>query len=683
MIDVWALISWGMWIAFSIASGSLIYGAISRIFGRREGGRYLAGGMVALLVIAFGWGLVQALYEGASPPLPYGWVFYAVAGVLLIGSAVYLAMGKSSEGAWSLLGALLIVGIGMFASSIASGVSFQGVGNIDVNLYLDSLYLHSGETLNLTIIPQGGSPPYSTSVDWGDGSIPTATNIYNSVTLQHTYVLGENQSGNGFTIVVSARDSSGKQGVNAVGISVVNADYCPLSWPFDIFCGLVKKVSVILPAIDLQKLVASPLMPRGGELWDLYQQILKLSMSAFGLFLAFRIAWDFIEEGSIAETFISIFKDAVVVIALALLIPYIYNATAQILNTVSYSLISRIDISWVMGWIMLEVALGVALGYFVPFVAEYAAMLVFVLLIASMFIYVRYFLILSLVVASPLLSIAYLHPGLRSAVRTATSLIGGLMLSGPMAAVFLLVMEELMPGKSMTFGILYPVIVGTLPNILGIFGSGIAGSVTRSLRSHMRILYYPVKAIGSSKLRESSFSKEEQPYVAVQRTGYARLRIPHSSAQKPTFTMKAAERELKPIVTGEVIGRAYREAKGTKEVMEGLAELQERSLGIVGVLEGFERAKEVERMLARERIDPKLEAFKSFTMSLGKHAVKQGATNLRSLAEHTREALKKRIESEIEYGARMFREAPRELPERVKRNLEDVERRSVKLNRHR
>jgi len=41
-------------------------------------------------------------------------------------------------------------------------------------------------------------------------------------------------------------------------------------------------------------------------------------------------------------------KDAVIVVALALLAPYVYNATAQALNTDSYSLIGDIDVGWVL-----------------------------------------------------------------------------------------------------------------------------------------------------------------------------------------------------------------------------------------------------------------------------------------------------------------------------------------------
>ncbi|MCC6009987.1 MAG: hypothetical protein LM588_03215 [Fervidicoccaceae archaeon] len=58
-------------------------------------------------------------------------------------------------------------------------------------------------------------------------------------------------------------------------------------------------------------------------------------MSALGLFLAFNLVWRVAgEEGllSIADSI----KDAVIEVALALLAPYVYNATTQALNTISY-----------------------------------------------------------------------------------------------------------------------------------------------------------------------------------------------------------------------------------------------------------------------------------------------------------------------------------------------------------
>ena len=78
MVDVWDLVSWGLWIGWAVAIGSFTYGVILRALGRECYERLLAGSLAGVLVLAFGWGLVQAIYGGAVPGVPCGWVFTTV-----------------------------------------------------------------------------------------------------------------------------------------------------------------------------------------------------------------------------------------------------------------------------------------------------------------------------------------------------------------------------------------------------------------------------------------------------------------------------------------------------------------------------------------------------------------------------------------------------------------------------
>ena len=111
MVSAWDLVSWGLWIGWAFAVGFFIYGVILRTLGREGYEKYVAGSIASIMVLAFGWGLVQALYGGATPPLPYGWIFYAISGALLVSSSIYLAAGRA-EGVSQLLAALLVVGLG-------------------------------------------------------------------------------------------------------------------------------------------------------------------------------------------------------------------------------------------------------------------------------------------------------------------------------------------------------------------------------------------------------------------------------------------------------------------------------------------------------------------------------------------------------------------------------------------
>jgi len=90
-----------------------------------------------------------------------------------------------------------------------------------------------------------------------------------------------------------------------------------------------------------------PIVPRGqarDPVNNIYSLVLGVSMSALGLFLAFNLVWRVVGEESLLGVADSI-KDAVVVVALVLLAPYVYNATAQALNTISYIYSSSISSS--------------------------------------------------------------------------------------------------------------------------------------------------------------------------------------------------------------------------------------------------------------------------------------------------------------------------------------------------
>jgi len=95
VVDVWDLVSCGLWIGWAGAIGSFTIGVIRRALGREGYERLLAGSLAGILVLAFGWGLLQAIYDDAVPGVPYGWVFYAVSGALLATSSIYLALGKA------------------------------------------------------------------------------------------------------------------------------------------------------------------------------------------------------------------------------------------------------------------------------------------------------------------------------------------------------------------------------------------------------------------------------------------------------------------------------------------------------------------------------------------------------------------------------------------------------------
>jgi len=643
VVSVWDLVSWGLWIGWATAIGFFTYGVILRALGREGYERYIAGSLAAVIVLAFGWGLVQSLYGGATPPLPYGWVFYAISGALLVSSAIYLAMGRA-EGVSQLLAALLVVGLGFFAASLSSGVSTGPGGTVSVTVIPSNVTIRSGEELKLTVIPSGGNPPYSVTIDWGDGSASSGS-ISESGEWSHTYTAPGDKPAASYTIRVDVVDSEGRRGWNILAVIVQNQDYCPLGWPWNIFCGLYKLVTAILPALDMQKLVECPLFPMrdGDPVYEVYKLVLGVSMSALGLFLAFNLVWRAVGEEGLLGVVGSI-KEAVVAVAIALLAPHVYNATAQALNTISYQLISQIDIGWVLAWIFLQLALGVVLGYFVPFLANYAAFLAITLFLASLAVYVRYILILTLVAASPLLAVGYLHPALRGAVRHAVSLLAGLMIAGPIAAIFMVVVNAVVPGQSITFGILYPLIVGVLPTLLGTLGGGLVTALAGAVRAGVAAMLGGAtgRAVQAASAAPSGVARLSAPRLAQTATGPARVEA------APGVRAIAIPVKPGPIITPATVKSAVQEARMKEAVAEALAEAREVGPGITFTLQGPEAYKKHVEELAREpEIRPRWEAFKAGIKTLGREAGRRAWTNIKALARESREAFKYHLEREL------------------------------------
>lgn len=484
-MDVWDLLSWGFWVSCAACLGSLLSGvAYSVLVDFGKGKKLVSGGLLGLLVSIFGWGLVNALYP-APPPIPYSWVLYALSGVVLVLSATYLSTGRFEEGAKHLVGALMIVGLGFFAASVASGVELGPTGSLTISLYTSSTYVQSGETLTLGVCVSGTAESSVTLViDWGDGSVeqhtvaPDMTYSYN-----HTYVTSNPTAT--FPLSVKAVSPGGLEGYNAVSVAVVNLGAtCSIPWPFDFLCGLVSAVKVVIPGIDLGKLTSAPVFPTSpnSELYQLYQWVLAVSVSLVGLFLTFRVVWGFV-WGDSGRELIESFKEAAVVIALSFLAPHIYNATTHILNYVSLTTISGLDVGPVLALTFTYPVIGVVLGYFVPTLAVVGAFIIIVLIVTSAIVYVRYWLILTLTTTSPLIAVSWLHPALRKSAGHLLTLLAGLILAGPIAAMFIRIIYVMTPVREVTFSLVFPVLVGIIPNVLGVLGAGAPASIGRSLTS--------------------------------------------------------------------------------------------------------------------------------------------------------------------------------------------------------
>jgi hypothetical protein len=145
------LLAGELWIGWAVAIGSFIYGVIFRTLGREGYERLQTGSLAWILVLAFGWGLFQAIYGGVIPGVPCGGVFTAVSGALLATASIYLALGWA-EGASHLVAALLVVGLGFFATSavlavvhalgLLNPISRNSLDSSGLNLSTKTSYTH-------------------------------------------------------------------------------------------------------------------------------------------------------------------------------------------------------------------------------------------------------------------------------------------------------------------------------------------------------------------------------------------------------------------------------------------------------------------------------------------------------------------------------------------------------------
>jgi ABC-type Fe3+-siderophore transport system permease subunit len=128
VVQVWDVVSWILWVAGASGVAALLAGVALSALGRVERGRQLvSGGLAAVLLAAFGWGLLTSLYP-AQPAVEYSWALYALAGAALGVAGVYLALGRFEEGVSSTVAALLVVGVGALAGALASGLQQGAVG---------------------------------------------------------------------------------------------------------------------------------------------------------------------------------------------------------------------------------------------------------------------------------------------------------------------------------------------------------------------------------------------------------------------------------------------------------------------------------------------------------------------------------------------------------------------------
>ena len=230
MVGVWDIVSWILWLATASGVAAILTGVALSAVGRVERGRLLtSGGLAAVLLAVFSWGLLTSLYP-TPPTTEYSWTLYALAGATLGVAGVYLALGRFEEGVSGAVAALLVVGVGVLAGVLASGLHQGAVGALTVNLQPSTTSLQPGEVLTLGVSVYGTQNPVRLNISWGDGTYAVDTvepgRLYS---YSHSFSVPGSEAARSYSILVEAVDAQdpGVWGRNAVAVVVQNQGYCP------------------------------------------------------------------------------------------------------------------------------------------------------------------------------------------------------------------------------------------------------------------------------------------------------------------------------------------------------------------------------------------------------------------------------------------------------------------------
>ncbi|MCC5990173.1 MAG: hypothetical protein LM558_01500, partial [Thermosphaera sp.] len=290
------------------------------------------------------------------------------------------------------------------------------------------------------------------------------------------YVSGdEARRGVFFTISVNATYKNLLRGSNSVVIYVRELPGLP--FPFSGLSGYVNTVLSLLSGgmLDANRLLYSPVFRLDGPEGAWYNRTLTLAVMLLPVFMLFRIAPGLAYDPG--RAIVDGFRDVALAVIAMMLIPHAYNVTANALNTFTdgiggstgATIIAQLAgsaIAW--GGLFILISLASPGAGFIG-----GALLMAVALVAILGI-VRWFLLQAIVIASPLLVLAWLHPTLRGAANQFYNMVGAMMLAGPVTALFLLLFAGAffegnilkVAGGSFALSLAGIFVVGFIPQVL-------------------------------------------------------------------------------------------------------------------------------------------------------------------------------------------------------------------------
>jgi len=530
---------WVYWLAWAAALGSAGASFLFMALGDRDRAATLfKGSIAAILVAAFGqtillsvvgvlggWQQWSAQAEQVTRYPGAGTVVYVLAFTLLLLAAVNLARGRVEEGGWMIVGSVLALALVVFAASaFNTTVMAYGGGPLLVEARTDKAFYKPGEQVFLHVTVRASGLAVSTvdlTIDWGDGSepakvpgVPVGREVkicYSTVDGKWVYVnpdyrsplcegktygLRSGEEASFYTIKVEAvAQAGGSRLTGSAFVTVYVRELPGLAFPFSVLGGFISWVLNLLTGgtLDPTKLFYAPVFRLDGPEGEWYRTVLTASIALLPIFILFRIAPGLAYDPG--RAIVDGFRDAAFAVIAMILIPHAYNVTAGALNTFTEMLMGPAGaaiVSQMAGTAVAWAIVFMVVSLVSPGVGFLGTLILITVLMVSALATLRWFVVLSVVSASPFLVLAWLHPYLRGGVDTLRSIVTGMLVAGPVAAMFTLFFSKAVLGDNIPQQIfsnfvlswLGIFVVGLLPQLVsGLAATSLGGTIAYRLES--------------------------------------------------------------------------------------------------------------------------------------------------------------------------------------------------------
>nr|WP_011225190.1 hypothetical protein [Sulfolobus islandicus]CAG38229.1 hypothetical protein [Sulfolobus islandicus] len=223
------------------------------------------------------------------------------------------------------------------------------------------------------------------------------------------------------------------------------------------------------------------MLPSGGTMNQLASLVDQYAGAIALIGLIILAVWRFLfdMETELMRYLVTIVKDIVIVAILIAGALSIWSGFAEIINGIIATILNSGNVqnflNGIIASIIAWIAGGIASGYFVPFLAQFAAGLLEMSVIAFDLALARYLIISASIALAPILAALWLWPPLRKVVEVIAYFVLGMAIGGIIAAgaIYILADSGLLTGFIIAFA---PFVIGILPWVAGIAFSGVGAS---------------------------------------------------------------------------------------------------------------------------------------------------------------------------------------------------------------